>query len=107
MATTKGYLDFIMDQLAGLEGVRYRAMFGEYILYFQDRIVGGLYDDRLLVKPTASARAMLCDAAPEEPYPGAKPMLLVDRVEDREFLRALFEAMLPELPAPKPKKRKG
>ena len=93
-----------MEQLSGLDGVTYRPMMGEYILYYQGRIVGGIYDDRLLVKPVAAARACLPDAREELPYDGAKPMLLVDIVDDADALAALFEAMLLELPAPKQKK---
>lgn len=101
MASSKGYLDFVLEQLSDLEGVRCRAMMGEYILYYQGKIIGGIYDDRLLVKPTASAKAMLPDAPPEAPYPGAKEMLPVESPEDRDLLCALFKAMLPELPAGK------
>lgn len=103
MASSKSYLDFILEQLSGLSGVTWRAMMGEYILYFQGRIVGGIYDDRLLVKPVAAAKAFLPDAREELPYEGAKPMLVVDIVDDADALAALFEAMLPELPAPKQK----
>ena len=99
MASSKGYLDFILEQLSELDGVRYRAMMGEYILYYQGRIVGGIYDDRLLVKPTAAAKARMPGAPSEQPYPGAKEMLLVENPEDRDFLCALFRAMLPEIPA--------
>ena len=101
MASDKGYLDFIMEQLSLVDGVTYRAMMGEYIIYVQGKIVGGIYDDRFLVKPTASARSMMSDATLELPYDGAKEMLLVDNVDDREFLAELINAMLPELPASK------
>ena len=101
MASSKGYLDFIMDQLSDLDDVTYRAMMGEYIIYYRGRIVGGIYDDRFLVKPTKSATAMMPNAVKELPYEGAKEMLLVDNVENREFLRELLEAMVEELPAPK------
>ena len=101
MPSTKGYLDFILEQFGETEDVTFRAMMGEYVLYCRGRVFGGVYDDRLLVKPTRAACAMLPDAAREQPYPGAKEMLLVDKVEDRAFLCALVEAMLPELPAPK------
>ena len=104
MASTKGYLDFMLEQLSELEGVSSRAMMGEYILYVQGRIVGGIYDDRFLVKATPSALAMMPDAARELHYPGAKEMLLVDRLEDRAFHKELIEAMLPDLPAPKKKR---
>lgn len=101
MASSKAYLEFVLEQLSGVEGVTYRAMMGEYILYCQGKIIGGVYDDRFLVKPTPSARRLMPDAPMELPYEGAKEMLLVDRIEDRDFLTELIEAMLPELPASK------
>lgn len=104
MASTKAYLDFILDQLSGLDEITYRAMMGEYIIYYRGRIVGGVYDDRFLVKPTKSAVAMMPDAERELPYEGAKEMLLVDNVDDREFLQKLLEAMYKELPAPNSRK---
>ena len=105
MASSKRYRDFILEQLSGLDDVSYRAMMGEYIIYYRGKIVGGIYDDRFLVKPTKFARAMMPDADLELPYEGAKEMLLVDNVENREFLRELIEAMYDELPAPKQKKK--
>ena len=101
MASNKEYLDYILEQLSGLEDVSYRAMMGEYIIYYRGKIIGGIYDDRFLVKPTRSAQVMMPDAEKELPYEGAKEMLLVDSVENREFLRDLLEAMYEELPAPK------
>ena len=105
MASRKEYLDFILDQLSELDGITWRAMMGEYILYYQGKIIGGIYDDRFLVKPTKSALAMMPHAERELPYEGAKEMLLVDNVENREFLRELIEAMSDDLPAPKGKKK--
>ena len=104
MASSKEYLDFILDQLSELDGISWRKMMGEYIIYRHGKIIGGIYDDRFLVKPTRSAAAMMPDAGREIPYEGAKEMLLVDNVENREFLRELLEAMDGELPAPKPGK---
>ncbi len=104
MASDKEYLDFIQEQLSELEDVTWRAMMGEYILYYHGKIIGGVYDNRFLVKPTPSAMAMMPHAERELPYEGAKEMLLVDNVEDREFLRRLLEAMDVELPAPKKKR---
>lgn len=101
MASSKEYLDFILEQLSELDDVSYRAMMGEYILYYCGKIIGGIYDDRFLVKPTPSARAMMPEAEMELPYEGAKEMLLVDNVESREFLTALIDAMYDELPASK------
>ena len=105
MASSKEYLNFILDQLSGLDDISCRAMMGEYIVYYRGRIVGGIYDDRFLVKPTKAAVAMMPDADKELPYEGAKEMLLVDNVENREFLQELLNAMYDELPAPKKKKR--
>ncbi len=105
MASSKEYLDFILDQLSGLDDVSFRAMMGEYILYYRGKVIGGIYDDRFLVKPVKAALAMMPDAEFEVPYEGAKEMLLVDDVENRDLLRTLVEAMYEELPAPKKKKR--
>ena len=104
MASSKDYLEYILDQLSGLDDISYRAMMGEYIIYYRGKIIGGIYDDRFLVKPVKSTVAMMPDADMELPYEGAKEMLLVDDVENREFLRELLEAMYDELPAPKKKK---
>ena len=104
MASTKEYLDFVLDQLSGLEEISFRAMMGEYILYYRGRIFGGIYDDRLLVKPVPEAVKLMPDASMELPYEGAKEMILVDDVDNREFLCELVEAMYEDLPAPKKKK---
>ena len=105
MASSKDYLEYILDQLSGLDDITYRAMMGEYIIYYRGKIVGGIYDDRFLVKPTKSSIRMMPDADMELPYEGAKEMLLVDDVENREFLRELLDAMYDELPAPKKRKK--
>lgn len=104
MATSKEYLAFILEQLSCLEGITARRMMGEYILYYHGKIVAYLCDDRLLVKILPSSEALLPDAPKEPPYPGAKDMLLVDEVDDRAFLKTLFEAMYPELPEQRKKK---
>ena len=106
MASGKEYLDFILEQLSELDDVSYRTMMGEYIIYYRGKVVGGIYDDRFLVKPTKSAVAMMPNADMELPYDGAKEMLLVDNVDNKKFLRELLEAMYDELPAPKKKKVK-
>ena len=108
MASDREYLDFILEQLSGLEGITWRAMMGEYVIYCRGRVIGGIYDDRFLVKPTRSAAAMMPGAERELPYEGAKEMLLVDNVDSREFLRDLVTAIADDLPAPKkaPKKKK-
>ena len=104
MASSKEYLNYILEQLSGLDEITCRAMMGEYILYYRGKIVGGIYDDRLLVKPTQSTIAMLPGAAYELPYEGAKEMLMVEEVDDKSFLIKLFAAMYDELPAPKKRK---
>lgn len=106
MASTKDYLDYILEQLSALDDISSRTMMGEYVLYYQGKVFGGIYDNRFLVKPTKSARALMPEAIEELPYEGAKPMLLVDNIEDREFLAELLNAMVDELPAPKKKKKK-
>lgn len=107
MASSQEYLQFILGQLSELEEITYRSMMGEFIIYYRGRIVGGIYDDRLLVKPVKSAISYMPAASYELPYEGAKAMLLVEEVDSREFLTGLFQAMYEELPAPKPKKKKG
>jgi len=106
MPSSKTYLDFILDQLSDLDSISYRAMMGEFIIYYRGKIVGGIYDDRLLVKAVPSAIAYMPNASYELPYEGSKEMLLVDEVDDKTFLTGLFNAMYDELPAPKPKKKK-
>ena len=106
MASSKEYLHFILEQLSDLDDISYRSMMGEYLLYYRGKIVGGIYDDRLLVKKTRSALECMPAAVCDFPYEGAKEMLLVDEVDDKEFLTKLFEAMYDELPLPKPRRRK-
>lgn len=105
MASTKDYLDFILEQLSGLDGITYRAMMGEYIICYNGKIVGGIYDNRFLVKPTKSAIDLMPTADYEIPYETAKPMLMVDNVDDKSFLAELFNAMYDELPSPKKRER--
>ena len=107
MASSKEYLEFIIEQLSEAHDVSYRAMMGEYVIYCRGKVIGGIYDDRFLVKPTESAVRMMPHALREIPYEGAKEMLLVDDLENREFLRELTEAMADELPLPKKKTRIG
>ena len=104
MASTKEYLNFILEQLSELVEITYKAMMGEYIIYYRGKIVGGIYDDRFLVKNVSAARDKMPEADLELPYEGAKEMLLVDDVDNKEFLRELLEAMYEELPVPKKKK---
>ena len=101
MASSKDYLDFVLEQLSGLDEITYKAMMGEYIIYYRGKIIGGIYDDRFLVKQTKSAKSLIPKANLELPYEGAKEMLLVDDIDNRDFLKILLEAMYDELPAPK------
>lgn len=105
MASSKEYLTFILEQLSDLDGVSYRAMMGEYILYYKEKIICGIYDDRLLVKPVKAAQKYIPEAVLVSPYPGAKEMLLVDNVDSKDYLTTLFKAMFDELPAPKAKRK--
>ena len=104
MASNKDYLTFVLEQLSDLDDISYRAMMGEYILYFRGKIIGGIYDDRLIVKPVQSAISFMPTATYELPYDGAKEMPLVEDVDNRTFLTGLFRAMYDELPAARPKK---
>ena len=105
MASSKEYLHFILEQLSDLDAISYRSMMGEFILYYRGKIVGGIYDDRLLVKKTRSALKLMPTAICDLPYEGAKEMLLVDEVDSKAFLTKLFEAMYDELPLPKQKRK--
>ena len=104
MPSSKSFLNHVMDQLSGLDGVSLRGMMGEYIIYYKGKIIGGIYDDRLLVKPTKSAERLMPSAARELPYEGAKEMLLVDDLDDRSSLETLLTAIYDELPMPKKRK---
>ncbi len=106
MASSKEYLQFILEQLSELEEITYRAMMGEFIIYYRGKIAGGIYNDRLLVKPVESAISYMPKVSYELPYKGAKDMLLIEEVDNKEFLKGLFNAMYDELPVPKPKKKK-
>ena len=106
MASSKEYLHFILEQLSALDDISYRSMMGEYILYYHGKIVGGIYDDRLLVKKTKAALELMPAAICNLPYQGEKEMLLVEEVDNKEFLTKLFEAMYKELPLPKSRRRK-
>ena len=104
MASSKEYLDFILEQLPELDEITYRAMMGEYIIYYRGKVIGGIYDDRFLVKNIKAAADLMPEAALELPYDGAKEMLLVDDIENKEFLKELLETMADALPAPRKKK---
>ena len=104
MASTKEYLEYVLEQLSELNDISYRAMMGEYIIYYQGRVIGGIYDDRFLVKNTKNARTLMPDVSMELPYEGAKEMLLVEDIENKAFLSELFEVMVCELPMPRKKK---
>ena len=103
MASSKEYLDYVLEQLSELDEITYRAMMGEYIIYYRTKVIGGIYDDRFLVKNIKSAAKKMPDATLELPYEGAKEMLLVEDIDNRDFLHELFNAMVDELPAPKKK----
>ena len=106
MASSKDYLQFVLEQLSELQEITYRAMMGEFIIYYRGKIVCCIYDDRLLVKPTKSAISYMPTVTYEIPYENAKEMLLVEEVDNKDFLTGLFDVMYNELPTPKPKKKK-
>ncbi|MDO5441797.1 MAG: TfoX/Sxy family protein [Bacillota bacterium] len=106
MASSREYLDFVLEQLSELHDITYKAMMDEYIIYYQGKIVGGIYDDRFLVKPVESAIRLMPNAEYELPYEGAKEMLLVDQIENKDFLAELLNAMYEELPRSKAKKKR-
>ena len=106
MASSKEYLNYILEQLSELDEITYRAMMGEYIIYYKGRIAGGICDNRFLVKPVKAAVTLLPDAPFEKPCEGAKEMLLIENTDDREFLAKLFNTMYDELPVPKKKSKK-
>ena len=105
MASSKEYLTFILEQLSELSDITYKSMMGEYLIYYKGKLVGGIYDDRFLVKPVKAAAGLMPNAVYELPYEGAKEMLLVDEIENRDFLAELLNAMYDELLAPKAKKK--
>ena len=105
MSSTKEYLEFILEQLSQLGNISYRPMMGEYIIYYRGKVVGGIYDDQFLVKPTQSALALMPEVNRELPYPGGKEMLQVDGLEDKAFLQKLFAALYDELPVTKKKQQ--
>ena len=104
MSSTKEYLEFILEQLSKINDIKFRAMMGEYIIYYRNKIIGGIYDDRFLIKQTKSAKKLMPDAPLELPYEGAKEMLLVEDIENKEFLKELFDSMVDELPTTKKNK---
>lgn len=103
MPSSKNYLLFVLEQLSDLPDVDYRAMMGEFVIYYRGKVIGGIYDNRFLIKPTKSAMAILPDAPMEIPYPGGHPMIMIEDIENREFLNHLISKMYSELPKPKTK----
>ena len=101
MASTKEYLDFVLEQLSDLSDISYKSIMGEYIIYYRGKIIGGIYDNRFLIKPTKTAKIKMPNSPLELPYENAKEMLLVENIDDREFLNNLFNSIVEELPAPK------
>jgi len=104
MPSSKEYLDFVLEELSLLDNISYKAMMGEYIIYYRGKLVGGIYDDRFLIKPTNAAKKLLPNAQFDLPYEGAKEMLLVDVTDDRQLMKKLIEVTSEELLAAKKKK---
>ena len=107
MSSSYDYLEFVLDQLSGLDSIDYRYMFGSFAIYYRGKVAGFIINDRLLIKAVPSAKVLMPEVEQVPPFPGGKPMLLVeDYLEDRDFMKTLFERMYDELSFPKPKKRK-
>ena len=104
MSSDREYLDFILDQLSECEDISFRAMFGEYVIYYRSKVIGGIYDNRFLVKNTKSVRALMPEADLEIPYEGAKEMIMVDDPENRALMKELFNALYADLPPARKKK---
>ncbi len=107
MASSKEYLSFILEQLSLVDGVRTRAMMGEYLIYVRGTLIGGIYDDSFLIKPVSAALERLPGAALIEPYPGAKKQLMVDKLDDKVFLKELLEAVADDIGSAGSKKKRG
>lgn len=105
MSSSEEYREYVLELLSGLEEVSYRKMMGEYVLYYRSKVVGGIYDDRFLLKVTPASERLLPEAPRAIPYEGAKEMFLVE-VEDRDALRDVVDAMWEEVPAPKKRNKK-
>ena len=101
MASSKEFLDFVLDQLSFLPDITYRAMMGEYIIYYGGKVIGGIYDNRFLIKPTPSALKIISNPQMKIPYPKGKPMIMITDIENTELIAQLFNAMYPELPKKK------
>lgn len=107
MASDQKFVDFIIEQIDPSGQITYKKMFGEYGLYFGDKIFALVCDNKLFIKPTVSGRAFIKDVVEAPPYPGAKPSFLIEeKLEDRKWLKELIELTVKELPEPKPKKKK-
>jgi len=106
MSKNKELADYIMEQLSDLGEVRNIPMMGGYIFYYRERIFGGIYESGFLVKITEASKKYMPDSVPEPPYEGAKPMLPVTILENRDILQTMVKQMYPELPERKPKKKK-
>lgn len=106
MATSKDFLNYLIEQLKDISEISFRPMMGEYLLYYRGKLVGDICDNRVFIKPVASAKNLLPDAETAPPYQGAKDMLVLEEIEDAQFVGKLFEAMYTELPEPKSKKKR-
>ncbi|MDE6585638.1 MAG: competence protein TfoX [Clostridia bacterium] len=107
MATSKDYLDYLLERLGNNPDVRIRPMMGEYLLYFRDKLVADICDNRLLIKPVSAVKELVPETEMQPPYDGAKPHIYIEDIDDGEFVLKLFETAYANLPAPKPKKKKA
>ena len=98
MPSNKEFLDFILELLSQLSDIKYRKMMGGYIIYYRGKVVGGIYDNRFLIKLTKSVLEIIPDAVMEIPYPNAKPMVMIEDIENQKLLVQLFNQIYSELP---------
>ena len=107
MASDQKFVDFILEQIDSSGQMSYKKMFGEYGLYFGEKIVALVCDNKLFVKPTLAGRAFIKEVIEAPPYPGAKPSFLIEeQLDDSVWLTELINLTAQELPSPKPKKKK-
>lgn len=104
MASHEQYLQYILDQLSLLQDITYRKMMGEYLIYYQDKLIGGIYDDCFLLKPVPILLSFIKKPLYKKPYPHAKKMIWLKELDDKEFLAVLIRDMYESLPVKKKRK---
>ena len=106
MASSLEFMEYVFDQIKGIGEITYKKMFGEYCVYYKDKIVGLVCDDQFLIKKTTAGKEILPNSEEIPPYEGSKPCILIENLEDKKLLKELILKTYQELPEPKPKKKK-